>query len=176
MSVQAQIDRISSNVTAALAKIAEKGVTVPSMANSDDLAELIAAIEAGGGGGGLPDGFAALASDTVTFANATYGPTIEHGLGVVPNFFYVVAEGSPTTADFSNYLIAHLAVKQTLEGNSGYYVTLSVSSAGVTMANTQVIKADNIGNYFNTTTIMPYGYFKRGKTYRWAAGVMDGIA
>ena len=52
MSVQAQIDRISSNVTAALAKIAEKGVTVPSMANSDDLAELIAAIEAGGSGGG----------------------------------------------------------------------------------------------------------------------------
>lgn len=51
MSVQAQIDRISSNVTAALAKIAEKGVTVPSMANSDDLAELIAAIEAGGSGG-----------------------------------------------------------------------------------------------------------------------------
>lgn len=52
MSVQAQIDRISSNVTAALAKIAEKGVTVPSMANSDDLAELIAAIESGGSGGG----------------------------------------------------------------------------------------------------------------------------
>lgn len=52
MSVQAQIDRISSNVTAALAKIAEKGVTVPSSATSDDLAELIAAIEAGGSGGG----------------------------------------------------------------------------------------------------------------------------
>lgn len=126
-------------------------------------------------GSGLPDGFTAFASDTVTFANASYGPTIEHGLGVVPNFFYVVVEGSPTTADFSNYLIAHLAVKQTLGGNSGYYVTLSVSSAGVTLASTQVIKADDISNYFNETTIMPYGFFKQGKTYRWAAGVMDGI-
>ena len=40
-----------SNVTAALAAIAGKGVTVPDGSNSDSLASLIAAIEAGGGGG-----------------------------------------------------------------------------------------------------------------------------
>lgn len=40
-----------SNVTAALAAIADKGVTVPDGSNSDSLAALIAAIEAGGGGG-----------------------------------------------------------------------------------------------------------------------------
>ena len=40
-----------SNVTAALAAIAGKGVTVPEGSNSDSLAALIAAIEAGGGGG-----------------------------------------------------------------------------------------------------------------------------
>ena len=43
-----------SNVTAALAALAEKGVTVPDGANSDDLAELIGAIESGGSGGTLP--------------------------------------------------------------------------------------------------------------------------
>lgn len=37
-----KIGRIQTNVTNALSKIAEKGVTVPSGANSDNLAELIA--------------------------------------------------------------------------------------------------------------------------------------
>ena len=46
MSVQSQIDRIDRNVKNALFKIAEKGVTVPSNANSDTLGELIAAIRA----------------------------------------------------------------------------------------------------------------------------------
>lgn len=50
MSVQTQIDRIDGNVKNALAKIAEKGVTVPTDANSDDLETLIDAIATGGGG------------------------------------------------------------------------------------------------------------------------------
>lgn len=41
---------VQTNVTGALAKIAEKGVSVPDGANSDHLPELIAAIETGGGG------------------------------------------------------------------------------------------------------------------------------
>lgn len=49
MSVQSEINRIKGNVTAALAKIAEKGVTVPDGANSDNLEALIEAISAGGG-------------------------------------------------------------------------------------------------------------------------------
>ena len=49
MSVQTEIDRISGNVSAALSAIAEKGVSVPDGSTSDALAELIAAIEAGGG-------------------------------------------------------------------------------------------------------------------------------
>lgn len=49
MSVQTQIDRISGNVSAALSAIAEKGVTVPDGSTSDALAELIHAIQAGGG-------------------------------------------------------------------------------------------------------------------------------
>ena len=53
MSVQTQIDRISGNVSAAFAVIAEKGVTVPGGSNSDALPELIASIKTGGG---LPEG------------------------------------------------------------------------------------------------------------------------
>ena len=51
MSVQTQIDRISGAVSAALAALTEKGVTVPAGTKVDGLAALIAAIEAGGGGG-----------------------------------------------------------------------------------------------------------------------------
>jgi len=45
-----QIIRIRENVSAALTAIGAKGVTVPSGSNSDDLADLIGAIQTGGGG------------------------------------------------------------------------------------------------------------------------------
>ena len=51
MSIQSEINRLSGNVTNALAAIASKGVTVPSSANSNDLADLIYLIDGGGGGG-----------------------------------------------------------------------------------------------------------------------------
>ena len=50
MSVQTQIDRISRAVSAALAALSEKGVTVPDGTKVDGLAALIESIEAGGAG------------------------------------------------------------------------------------------------------------------------------
>ena len=100
MSVQAQIDRISSNVTAALAKIAEKGVTVPSMANSDDLAELIAAIEAGGSGGGgeVTPPTAPTDGKTRVYIHLEYGRTSPM-LGVCPKGTVTVDWGDGTEPD-----------------------------------------------------------------------------
>ena len=100
MSVQAQIDRISSNVTAALAKIAEKGVTVPSMANSDDLAELIAAIEAGGSGGGGEVTPPTTPTDgkTRVYIHLEYGRTSPM-LGVCPEGTVTVDWGDGTEPD-----------------------------------------------------------------------------
>lgn len=48
MSISSEINRISGNVSDALAAIANKGVTVPSGSNSDDLADLIGQISGGG--------------------------------------------------------------------------------------------------------------------------------
>lgn len=48
MSIQSEISRISGNVSDALDAIEDKGVTIPSGANSDDLADLIAQITGGG--------------------------------------------------------------------------------------------------------------------------------
>lgn len=47
MSILSEIARLSSNVSAAKAAIASKGVVVPSSAKSDDLAALIYQIESG---------------------------------------------------------------------------------------------------------------------------------
>lgn len=46
-----QVERIRSNVAASLARLAEKGVTVPEGANSDALPELIESVPSGGGAG-----------------------------------------------------------------------------------------------------------------------------
>lgn len=73
MSIQSEINRISGNIADALAAIAEKGVTVPNGSNSDALAGLIAAIQAGGID--LPDGYA-MDYGTITLAESTYSLNI----------------------------------------------------------------------------------------------------
>ena len=47
MSIQSEINRISGNVSSALSAIADKGVSVPAGAKSDDLATLIGQVETG---------------------------------------------------------------------------------------------------------------------------------
>lgn len=48
MSIQSEITRLSGNVSDALTAIANKGVTIPTGSNSDDLATLIGQIQQGG--------------------------------------------------------------------------------------------------------------------------------
>lgn len=76
MGIATDLSRVKSNITAALAAIAEKGVTVPDGSNSDALAELIASIQAGGGssiwGGKFTTGSFVLAEETTsTYTIAT---------------------------------------------------------------------------------------------------------
>lgn len=83
MSVQSEITRISGNVTAALAAIADKGVTVPDGSTSDALAELIASIEAGGG--------ARIATGSFTnITSSRYNVKITHGLGAIPKIVIIL--------------------------------------------------------------------------------------
>lgn len=67
MSIATDVSRIKGNITAALAAIANKGVTVPDGSTSDALASLIASIEAGGGGGNIVAGSFTPTSDMKTF-------------------------------------------------------------------------------------------------------------
>lgn len=86
MSILSEINRISENVEDALDAIEEKGVTIPSGANSNDLAYLISQIDTGGGVGGItqdedgylvlsPDGPGASPSGGLEFETGTYTPT-----------------------------------------------------------------------------------------------------
>lgn len=72
-------------VTSALTALADKGVDTTG-ADLFDLAELIAAIEAGGGGSNVAYG-----SFTPTSAVDSY--TLTHGLGKVPDFIMLVRKG-----------------------------------------------------------------------------------
>lgn len=97
MSIQTQIDRISGNVSAALAAIAEKGVTVPDGSNSDALHELILSIEAGGGGDSVTDD----GNGNITI-NALYSFTYtDDGNG---NLTVSTASGTSSTDDSGNVI------------------------------------------------------------------------
>ena len=94
MSIQSEITRIAGNVRDALSAIANKGVTVPSSSNSDDLASLIGQISTGSGSavaisdaadshGGTVRTITAvsLTGDTVTAAHLETGYTAHDALG-----------------------------------------------------------------------------------------------
>lgn len=81
MSIQSEINRISGNVSDALDAIEDKGVAIPSGANSDDLADLIAQITGGGGVGGITqdeDGYLVLSPDA---PSPTPGGGLEYETG-----------------------------------------------------------------------------------------------
>lgn len=129
MSVQTQIDRIDGNVKNALATIAEKGVTVPTDANSDDLETLIDAIATGGGG---------YASGDIVKAWQTSDLTVGSGYSSIS-----VSYGSEVTNSDGTL---------SLGGTTG---SVTVSSAD----NCEVLKGQYIkpsGSYTSTSTAIYY--------------------
>ena len=91
MSISTDLTRLQSAKAAIRTAIEGKGVAVADGAKLDAFAALIDSIAAGGGG-------------AVTFATGTYTPTetkalnlaygIEHGLGYIPDIFFLYACGS----------------------------------------------------------------------------------
>lgn len=166
MSVQTQIDRISGNVSAALAAIANKGVTVPSGSTSDALAELIASIEAGGG---LPDGMAAIATGTYTPAKDLHTGAIEHGLGVTPSFFFMCADVRVGESD-SKYIVMNYVSR-----DDHYFASFRTATSypkfdGDTSLPGHPMFSESsvtIESYFFNVQV----FFGGGMQYRWIAGV-----
>lgn len=153
MSVQTQIDRISGAVQSALAALSEKGVEVPAGTKVDGLAALIAAIEAGGGSGGMSSG-------TITFSENTpvNGYTITHGI-TSPRLF-VIAGVTGTKASGS----VHLWARCWNTMFSGVHMSTSSKNA------TLYIKKDYFdfnSNSINLTSIQGSEYFVSNTQYWW---------
>lgn len=164
MSVQSEISRISGNVAAALAAIAEKGVSVPSGSKSDALASLIAAIEAGGGGAG--------GCITGTFTPSTYTDVVEIGSSIPDdNFFFAVMITVKTTKNSNSYILCgyFTCINGTISGvNVGANKSISSgeipSDVIVTIdRNSQTIK---FAPKFSSATT----YFEDGSTFCWFLG------
>lgn len=181
MSVQSEITRLSDNVTAALAAIADKGVTVPDGSNSDSLAALIAAIEAGGGKSYF---------EKVTIATQLRNYTMTHNLGVIPNFcFYVVldaissfkttqAAGSFTAilggvqiciligSSNSSYSSKAFAITYKYEDDQELYEHLVGTGSNTAMASPSTVDENEINFYSGTFSLKP-------GTYLFGCGVAD---
>lgn len=112
MSVQSEITRLSDNVTAALAAIAGKGVTVPDGSNSDSLASLIAAIEAGGGSVKMTKGSITFAENIPINSSSTY--IVQHDLGVTPDLFLFIFRVDGYKGYSKYTIVADIFVQHTL--------------------------------------------------------------
>lgn len=131
-----------------------------------------------GGGGGLPSGVTALASGTYTTAtDVTASFDIAHGLGVVPNFFIIFADENPVSyADYYQQMVAQFGLLQGFDGSAWF----KLYRYGSTSRFTQTVGSSAYVQYFATDSVFTVVAtssckIKAGITYRWIAGVVEGL-
>lgn len=97
MSISSEITALSNNISSAYTAISNKGGTIPANKNTANLANAIASITTGGGGGVDISGFfgaSVLATGNFTGAGENT-KTITHNLGVVPKLVIYVGANVP---------------------------------------------------------------------------------
>lgn len=162
MSVQTQINRISGNISSALAAIADKGVTVPDGSNSNNLAELIAQISSGG---------MTFTSGVYIPARESYSATITHDLGQKPKIFIIYKESNlynSTSATLDSYVIigdkeyasGRIKSSSSFGGWVGDVSSSSITSTSVSMT-----------CRFQYSNTVYNAFLKAGQTFNWFAGV-----
>ena len=183
MSVQTQIDRISRNVSAALAAIANKGVNVPDGSTSDALAELIESIQAGEGCSKFVTGSFTTGSDQIIV-------TVEHGLGEIPNVYIVLTYDIDRTqtvltnkflflfCDDINNIDTYFSVSDRVGSNSKYdTITVGVNGhilvtgyyqniSGLIVCESNVSSCKFLNSFGSSTK----AYFHAGYTYKYLIG------
>lgn len=132
MSIQSEISRLTKAVSDAYAEVANKGGTIPTSAVSRNLASAIASIPEASGGGGLPEGLAAVSVGTYTPASETApnAALIPHDLGDVPDFAVMYVDETVILSDFAAHITAFACVTVSGEDGLGAFYTRYVNSAG----------------------------------------------
>lgn len=179
MSIQTDLTRIKNAKAAIQTAIEGKGVTVPDGTLLDGMASLIESIEAGGS--------AKIYKEKVTFSQDTKSYTIEHNLGVIPNFciFYVLDEfeylGIQKSASIfcgildGSMIYTAVGTSNTGTSTKAYAHVSSLSYTDKTYEHLETISGKSL--------VVPYTISEssieiRGSTYRMPAGtyfIMCGI-
>ena len=165
MSIGTDVARIKGNIAAALAAIADKGVTVPDGSTSDALAGLIASIEAGGGGGGLPEPFSKFETGTFLLSKLAYANAypITHGLGIAPKVFLIM---TAEPGSYSGGSINHLCYIDDVNTNITKIVGHTNSKDSIAgWSNRSYVLADENTFTFNNSN----SYFGSNRMFRWVA-------
>ena len=165
MSVASEINRISGNVSDALDAIAAKGVTIPSGANSDDLADLIAQIRSGGmtvvetpdtHGGTI----VTISGDPVTLQTKTATPT-ESVQSITPDQGYTGLSTVTVNAISASYVGSGITRRSssdlaasgaTVTVPSGYYASAARKSVASGTAGTPTATKSAVSNHAVTVT------------------------
>lgn len=170
MSIATDVSRIKGNITAALAAIANKGVTVPDGSTSDALASLIASIEAGVG---LPSGISQIEYGTYTptkdestssvYVHASFTPDICISQAVDESIY------TDTSGTFSQSLFIG-GIRHNLPYSIGNY-KISNSSQFRKSTGTKPLTEDMALTSRVDKSVFPYSqkYLFAGYTYRWVA-------
>ena len=135
-------------------------------------------------GGGLPAGVSALASGTYTpTQDISSGVDISHGLGVTPNFFIWWVEEDVSLNPTVYLLTQGALIKKTAPYNAGSSTvyTLSYLLTGYNSAPQYGGTTNRVSNntYMTNNTCRMHSSttykLLTGHTYRWVAGVADGV-
>lgn len=185
MSIASEIQRISGNVTSALAEVAAKGVTVPSGANSDDLAGLIRLIQTGGGGLEYETGTWTPASDVargeISFSKThTSAPVIvvlSDTTGTVystnqtnyvfafVDFTFLFGSGFPYSTTALRDAAAYYSYRSTSTTTGGNYVNIRNEAGSTTSSCDYWVEKDKFHPYSNSDS----RYWRANRTYKWIA-------
>ena len=180
MSISTEVSRLKSAKSAIKAAIEGKGVTVPDATLLDGMAALIESIETGGG--------ASIARGTITPASLVNYIEVTHGLGVIPNFAFIIKTYG---SDFSSNTYA--ACFKDVNGGVGilragantsqifaYYrkgscdITSEMPTSSLMNAYAEAVYAANeqtvrFGNENLTSVAVNFNT----QTYTWYVGVID---
>lgn len=163
MSIATDVARIKRNITAALAAIADKGVTVPDGSTSDALAGLIASIEAGGGYDVIAGTFTP-GSDAETYRITNSGDLTTTTGNVLVKYGILLSEQADTDISTSNNycsIVTFGDIKKSVLArgyNSSYTKSIISGSYGIYVKQGHLFA----GQYYGS------GIFRAGITYRYA--------